>query len=415
MVSGNREVLRDRYFRRVFASRVISNIGNGMAPIALAFGILDLPGADATSLSIVLAAQAVSAVVFLPVGGVIADRFGRARVISATDLILGLFIVAEGVLFITGAVTVPILVAIALIAGALNALWWPAYPGLVPDVVGEEHLQSANALMSVASNGGLIAGASIGGVLVATVGSGWAIAIDGVSFLVAGLLVFSVRHLSTGTASGQSVVDDLVHGWRVFISYRWVVVIVAAFSVIVMVWRGADEVMGPVLAREIYGGPAGWAWVTGSMGAGLLVGALVATRLRIERPLVFGMLSIVALPIWLGLLAIQAPLPLVAAGALALGMAIEMFGIFWFTAMQTHVPREALSRVSSYDAFGSMMFGPIGLAAAGPFIIAVGPTVGFAVAAAIAIVAILLSLLSSAVRGLRTVHPAGASEPPADS
>lgn len=401
VVSGNREVLRNQHFRRVFASRVISNIGNGMAPIALAFGILDLPGADATSLSMVLAAQAVSAVVFLPLGGVIADRFGRARVIATTDLILSLFIIAEGILFITGAVTIPILIGIALIAGALNALWWPAYPGLVPDVVGEQHLQPANALMSVASNGGLIAGASIGGVLVATVGSGWAIVIDGFSYLVAGLLVASVRHLSTGTASGQSVVDDLLHGWRVFWSYKWVVVIVAAFSVIVMVWRGAEEVMGPVLAREIYGGPAGWAFVTASMGAGLLVGAIIATRLRVRRPLVFGMLTTLALPVWLVLLAMQAPLPLIAAGALALGVAIELFGIFWFTAMQTHIPREALSRVSSYDAFGSMMFGPIGLAVAGPLILVAGPTVAFCVAAAIAIVAIALSLTSSAVRGLR--------------
>ncbi len=402
MVSGQREVLRDPHFRRLVASRTISNIGNGMAPIALAFGILELPGATPTSLSVVLAAQALMAVLLLPLGGVIADRVGRARVISITDITLSLFIFAEAALFLTGTATIPLLVVIGLVAGALNALWWPAYPGLVPDVVSDRNLHPANSLMSLASNSGLIVGATIGGVLVALIGSGWAIAIDGLSFLVAGLLVFSIRHRSTGTTSGESIVDDLLHGWRVFTSYRWVVVVVAAFSIIVLVWRGAIEVMGPVLAKEIYGGPAGWAVVTGGESAGLLVGALIASRFRVRRPLVFGMLLTLALPFWLTLLSLEMPLPLIVVGSFAFGIAFEWFGILWFTALQTKVPRDALSRVSSYDAFGSLMFGPIGLAVAGPFIGAVGASTAFAVAATVSLVAILATLLSRSVRGLRT-------------
>ena len=405
-VASNRIVLRDRAFQRLFISRAISNIGNGMAPIALAFGILDLPGATPASLSLVLAAQAIMGVLLLPLGGVVADRLGRARVISVTDITLSAVILFEAALFLTGTATIPLLVAIALVSGALNALWWPAYPGLVPDVVPEEHLQPANALMSVASNGGLIIGATVGGALVALVGSGWAIAVDGLSFLIAGLLVFSIRHLSNAVDSGESVIDDLVHGWRVFISYRWVVVIVAVFSVIVMVWRGAEEVMGPVLAREAYGGPAGWAVVTGAQAAGLLIGALIATRIRIRRPLVFGMLVMFTLPLWLLLLAIQAPLVVVAAGSLLFGISLELFAVLWFTAMQLNIPREALSRVSSYDAFGSMMFGPIGLAVAGPFIIAFGTAEAFLISAMVTATAIAVSFCFPAVRGLRSRNTA---------
>lgn len=409
-VVSNRVVLRNRSFQRLFVSRAISNVGNGMAPIALAFGILDLPGTTPASLSLVLAAQAVMGVLLLPVGGVVADRLGRARVISITDITLSVVILFEAALFITGTATIPVLVGIAMVCGALNALWWPAYPGLVPDVVPEEHLQPANGLMSVASNGGLIIGATIGGALVALVGSGWAIAVDGLSFLVAGLLVFSIRHLSTGVDSGESVVDDLVHGWRVFISYRWVVVVVAAFSVIVMVWRGAEEVMGPVLAREAYGGPAGWAVVTGAQAVGLLVGALFATKIRIQRPLVFGMLVMFALPLWLLLLALRAPLPVVAGGSLLFGIALELFSVLWFTAMQQHIPREALSRVSSYDAFGSLMFGPIGLAVAGPFIVAVGSGEAFLISAVITATAIAVSFCFPSLRALRSRNTAVISD-----
>jgi MFS family permease len=78
-VSVNRALWGNANYRRLFAARTISNLGNGIAPIALAFGVLELPGTTPTSLSLVLAAQAVPLVVMLPIGGVIADRFGRSR------------------------------------------------------------------------------------------------------------------------------------------------------------------------------------------------------------------------------------------------------------------------------------------------------------------------------------------------
>ena len=74
------------------------------------------------------------------------------------------------------------------------------------------------------------------------------------------------------------------------------------------------------------------------------------------------------------------------------------------------VPREALSRVMAYDAMGSLMFGPIGLALAGPLVAVVGLQAGFLIAAGVAVVAILASLLSSSVRTLRSGAPAGAAE-----
>jgi MFS family permease len=137
------------------------------------------------------------------------------------------------------------------------------------------------------------------------------------------------------------------------------------------------------------------------MSAGLLVGALTGSRIRVRRPMVFGMLICLALPVWLVCLAFALPLPVVAAGAFAWGIAIELFMVLWFTALQTHVPREALSRVNAYDSMGSLMFGPIGLALAGPVVSAWGLQTGFLLAAGVATLAIAASLFSGAVRGLR--------------
>jgi predicted MFS family arabinose efflux permease len=393
-------------YRRLLVARTISNVGNGIMPIALAFGVLALPGATPTSLSLVLAAQAVPLILMLPIGGVFADRVGRARVIGITDIILSGFVFVMAALFITGTATIPLLMALSFMSGILNGLWWPAFSGLVPDVVSrEEHLQPANAFISVASNGGLIVGNAVGGLLVAAFGAGIAIAIDATSFLVAGLLVLSIRHVSAPHDSGESMLGDLAHGWRVFTSLKWVVVVVVTFSFMVMALRGAEEVLGPVLAVEEYGGAAGWAFVLACMSVGLLVGALLSTRVHFRRPLFVGSIIMFALPIWLVSLAFALPLGMVAAGAFLWGLSIELYTVFWYTALQVNVPREALSRVGAYDAMGSLMFGPLGLALAGPLVVWIGLQGAFLVAAAVAGLAIAAALLSRSVRNLRADVP----------
>ena len=397
---GSREVLRNVEFRRLFWSRAISNVGNGVAPIALAFGVLALPGATPTSLSIVLAAQAIPLVLMLPFGGVIADRLGRARVIMVTDALVSVFVMTMAILLITGHANVPILAILGALSGLLNGMWYPAMSGLTPDVVPDEQLQSANALVSIATNVGFIAGNALGGVLVALVGPGWAIAIDSLSFVFSAALIYSIRHVAKPHDSGESVMSDLIHGWRVFLSFRWIVVIVGCFSFIVMVWRGAEEVLGPVLALDIYGGPKGWALVMACQGVGLLIGGIAASRVRAGHPLVIGMLVTLALPVWLLLLAAEAPLLLAAAGAFVFGFALELFYVFWLTALQTRVPRESLSRVTSYDALGSMMFGPIGLALAGPLVAVIGLHATFVAGAVVATVAVAASLMFRSVRQL---------------
>lgn len=387
-----------RHFKKLLISRTISNIGNGMTPIALAFGVLNLPGATPTDLSIVLASQAVPLVLLLPIGGVVADKLGRARVIAATDMVLSAFVMTMAVLFLTGTATVPMLAVLAAIYGSLSAFWYPAMSALTPEVVPDTHLQTANGFLAMAQNGGMIVGAALGGALVATLGSGIAIAIDALSFLVAGLLVFSFRQVSRKSESEESVFSDLGHGWRVFISYKWIVVVVGAFSIIVMVWRGSEEVMGPVLALDIYGGAAGWSVVLASQAAGLLVGAFLGTRIDPKHPMVFGMVVTLAMPMFMFVLALQSPLFVVAIAAFITGISLDIFYVVWITAVQRKVPREALSRVTSYDAFGSLLFGPIGLAISGPLISGVGATIAFGLFGAIALAAVIVSLMFKSVR-----------------
>ena len=137
------------------------------------------------------------------------------------------------------------------------------------------------------------------------------------------------------------------------------------------------------------------------MSVGLLLGAFVGSKVTFSRPMFYGMLITLALPLWLVSLAYALPLPVVAFTAFLWGLAIELFQVMWFTTLQTNVPRESIARVSSYDAMGSLMFGPIGLALAGPLVVAVGLQTAFLVTAGITLVAIVGSLFFPSLRNLR--------------
>mgnify|MGYP006285792317 FL=1 len=401
MSNGNlRELWAIHRYRPLLASRFISNLGNGVAPIGLAFGVLALPDGSPTALSIVLIAQAIPLVLVLPFGGVIADRIGRARVIGSTDILMFVITAVIGVLFLTGTASVAVLVPLQILVGVLNGLWYPAYSGVVPDVVPDKHLQGANGWISIGSNIALIFGTAFGGLLVAAIGSGWTILFDAFTFLIAGFLVWSIRLSSTATKSDEGMWGELVHGWKVFISFRWVVVVVASFSLFVMAWRAFEGVIGPFASKTWYDGPSSWGFVVGGEAVGLLIGALLSTRWRPRRPLLMGMLLSLLYALYVFGWALDIPLAALVVLAAGAGLSVELFMVWWLTALQTHIPRESLSRVGSYDAMGSLMFGPIGLALAGPVLAAIGLTPTLLIVAVIMLVVIIVGLMFKSVRSL---------------
>lgn len=356
-------------FRTLLTARIISNLGNGLGPIALAFGVLSLDGATASSLSIVMAAQLGPMVLFMLFGGVLADRFPRALVVGASDILLSGFVIANGVMLINGTATVLSLAIIAFISGSLNALWWPAFAGLMPEIVDEEDLQSANSFVALGANGANIAGTVIGGIIVAGIGAGWAMVVDGVSFLIAGLLVFTLRKYGKTRLQNEhspTVYADLVHGWKEFSSRSWVVAVVAGYSIIAMIFESVFAVVGPVHAEQELGGPKPWSWILAALSVGMVAGVLVSLKVRPKYPLVIGLGAQLGVVAWILTMGATNWIPLIMVSAFFAGIALDFFMVLWQTAMQSNIPRESLSRVTSYDAFGSLALAPIGLIVAGP-------------------------------------------------
>ena len=396
-----KEVLAHKYVKRLLFARFLSNFGNGMGPIALAFGILALPNGSANLLGLVLGTTTVLFLIMAPFGGVIADKYGRARMVGLTDMAAGLVLFIQVFYFATGNVPIAVLLITNGFFGLMWGIFWPAFSGLMPAVLPEAGLQKGNALNAFMTNAGVILGAAAAGFLIDIFGVALTLAIDAISFIVSGFMISTFRHLTPrAEISENTMLDDLIHGWRVFLSFRWIVIIVASFSFIVMCWAAAENVLGPLIALEHFNGAKSWSFVITAESAGLIVGSIIAIKVKPKYPMRFLMLSSFSITFYIWSMAKPQSLLMIAFGAFLFGITLDLWGTLWYTALQRKVPRDSLSRVSAFDGMGSMMFRPVGLAIAAPLSILFGIENVLEIFAAITVAAIILPLLNSEVRNM---------------
>ena len=358
-------------FRLLFLGRAVSFLGNAVAPVALAFAVLDLTGSK-SDLGLLLAARSLPQVVFILVGGALSDRFPRHHVMVASSIVSGSSQVAIAVLLLTHHAQLWHLIALSVVNGVSTAFFFPASSGVIPQTVPRELLQQANAVLRLALNTSAIAGAALGGIAVAAVGAGWAIAFDGATFLLGAVFIGAMSVRAAEREEVTTLLAELREGWKEFRGRTWLWAIVLQFSIVNAAESGGLNVLGPVVARARLGGPAAWGAILAAEAAGLLLGGLFALRFRTRRMLLTATFGILLMPIVLVALALPAPLAVVLAAALVAGGGIETFGILWDTTMQQEIPQEKLSRLYAYDMLGSIMFVPIGLAVAGPVAQAIG-------------------------------------------
>jgi predicted MFS family arabinose efflux permease len=370
VLAGSFDALRERQFRLLFTGQIVSLLGDSFSGIALAYAVLNLTG-SASDLGYVFAAKTIPLVTFLLIGGVFADRLPRRLVMLTADVVRMGSQGGVAVLILTHTAQIWEIAALQAVAGTASAFFNPASTGLTPLTISPERLQQANALrgLSMASTG--LIGTAIGGGVVSIAGPGWALAVDAASYAVSAFFLAQLRLPPHVTLPPQSFLADLREGWREFSSRTWVWVIVIAASIGNMM-SSFFSVLGAYLSKVSLGGPLAWTAILASLGAGSIIGGFVSLRIKVRRQLFFGasLLGFLALP--LALLALRAPVALIAAGALLAGAGNMIFNSLWETSLQRHVPPAALSRVSAYDWFGSLAFQPLGYIIAGPAAAAIG-------------------------------------------
>ena len=385
------QLLRKPDVLKLFLAYLISYTGTAMAPIAMAFGVLELTGSAADS-GIVIAAPTLASILILLLGGVLADRTSRQRVmVSAELLAMGAQLVIA-MLFLSGQATLPLLVFFALINGIAIALNVPAAAGMITQLVDKNELQNMNALLGIARNGAITGGAALGGVLVATLGSGITLVIDALSFGLSAILVMSLRPTKQSKPEKAAFIDDLRLGWKEFTSHTWLWVIVLQFAFVVAAFESVMGLLGPAIAREHMGGAADWGYIAASLGAGTLVGGLVAMKINVKYPMRMATYCVFLLGGIPLALAIPLSVALISATAFVAGVGIQLFGVIWYTTLLTKIPGHMLSRVSAYDHLGSVALAPVGIVVAGILFESIGAKPTLIIAALTVIIPTVLVL-----------------------
>ncbi len=361
--------------RKIFAAYLVTYLGTAMAPIAMAFGVLELTG-SAKDTAIVVSASMLAMVVVVVFGGALADRTSRKKVIvlsEATAMVAQLCIAA---LFLSDTAAVWNLTILAAFNGAAMGLNGPATVGLIPEIVDKKDLQQTNAILGIARNGSMIAGAALGGLLVALVGAGFTFLIDGLSFGISALLVWTLHTKIKPTASTDepkpSMIEDLKVGWREFISHTWLWVIVIQFAFVVGAFQSLVAVIGPAISNLNYNGAQDWGFVLSGLAAGLLVGGLIGFRIKPKHPLRLATICVFFYSLVPIALSAQLPLVWVAVAAFLSGITSEIFVVLWVSTLQRKIPQHLMSRVSAYDYLGSLCLTPLALVVAGLMFEALG-------------------------------------------
>ncbi|MEU9300154.1 MFS transporter [Streptomyces sp. NPDC048269] len=349
--------LRVAAFRRFVLANLISATGSAMAPLALAYSVIDL-GGGARSLGLVLAMNTVPTIVFLLMGGVLADRLSRSRILFLGNLLAA---AAQGALAMTvaaGHATTTTIALCGFASGIAMALTVPAAQGAMGQIVPAEHLQQANALLRLPSNALKVLGPVIGGLVVAASGSAWALAWDALTFAVAAFLLLGLRLDAPPTVT--SALGDLRAGWSSFWSRTWLWTYTAAGTVLVAAWLAGFQLLGPVVAAQRYAGARDWGLVQAAFATGLLSGTLVCLRWKPNRLLTVAVAAGSALALPLATMAWGLPLLVVLLTAVFAGIGLDVAIVAWTTAFQQHVPQAELGRMSAFNSVGERLAIPLG-------------------------------------------------------
>jgi predicted MFS family arabinose efflux permease len=409
-LGGRTAVLREPDFRRLFLGRSVSLIGDGIAPVAIAFAVLDLTG-SATDLGIVLAAHSLVIIALILVGGVFADRISPRLSMLRADLARMVLSGLMATLLIAGVAEVWQLAVLYAIEGAATAFFNPASNGIVPSIVSRERLQEANALLNLSRSLGKTIGPALAGVLIVLGSPGWALAANAATFAVSAFFLLRLRAPGRRTGAKPSFVAELRHGWSEFSSRTWLWVVVIGAGISNAVFFPAFQVLGPTVADEALGGSSAWALIAAAFGAGAFIGGILALSFRPKRPLLFGEAILMCFAAPVALLAIPTGAVLVALAALAGGISISLAEILYETTIAQQIPQEALSRVSAYDWFGSLALEPLGLALIGPLAAGIGNSTALWAAAAVMLACQTAIVSFPSVRRLQATSRPGEAEP----
>ncbi|WP_198664202.1 MFS transporter [Jiangella endophytica] len=388
-------------FRLFFAARTSSLLGDVMLPVAITAAVLRA-GYGASGVGYALAALIAPFAALIIFGGVLSDRFGARRLMVLSDAARLCFQSVLALLFLVGTPELwQILVLLALV-GAGSAIFQPGVASITPLIAHD--VQKANATLRISESVTAVIGPSLAGLLLVVSSPAAVVALDALTFAVSGACLLRLRSVPMGPAGRGDVSSsfraDLVEGWREFRARTWLWSVIVVYMLWQLAGAGPTMTLGySTLVTEH--GSATFGLVMSALGAGSVLGGLVAIRLRPQYPLRAGALAIILWTLMPLSVALGLPAPLVAACYAVSGAGQAFWIVMFHTSVQTHIPQDVLGRVHAYDAAGSLVMKPVGQAVAGPLAVIAGTVPLLFVSATMALVTCALLLAIPAVRDLR--------------
>lgn len=392
--------LRERNFRLLWIGQAVSAAGDSLTPVALAFATLNVAH-SATALGVVFAVATLTRVLALPLGGVWADRLPRQLVMLSSDWVRAGADAFIGILLVSGHAQLWHLIVLAGVFDFAAGFFQPASGALTPQTVSAQRLQQANALMGLSRSVTQVAGPAVSGILVVLVGPGWVFLIDAASFVVSALSLSLMRVAPIVGATRTGFWSELADGWRAVTGRTWYLLNLCSHAL----WNFAITalfVLGPVVALRHLGGASAWGWISASMGAGSIIGGLIALRLMPSRPLIVANLALTPAALQMIAIAVPLPVPLIMV-ACAVGWAgLTFLNEVWFATVPQLLPQEVLARANSFDWLLSLIAMPIGFAIWGPLSDHIGiPSTLVAASVLLTVPTFLIILLVPGVRHVK--------------
>jgi predicted MFS family arabinose efflux permease len=290
---------------------------------------------------------------------------------------------------------------LAALMGVGQAFFSPALTGILPQMLDERNLQQGNALNGISNSSGGIIGPAIAGIIVAVSNPGWAVLIDGFTYLMSVLSLWMIRIDWTASEKSDTFFVLLREGWRELWtrSWLWSIIVQSAF---INALFASFVVLGPVVAKASLGGARAWGAILAAEGAGAVVAGVIMLRLHPRRPLLAACLWSLFFPVPMFFIAARSPTIIIAITAFLAGGGVTVFGVQWHTTLQREIPSAILSRVSAYDWFGSLAFFPLGTAIVGPVSASIGITTTLVGSGILVMALIFAAVAIPSVRQLRS-------------
>ncbi|MFH9132357.1 MFS transporter [Streptomyces sp. NPDC017524] len=385
---------RDPNVQRWLGAYTASMTGDSIYFMALAWAAARTGSASGTGL--VLAAGSLPRALLMLGGGVLADRLGPRRVVIGSDAARALLVLGLAATLVLTAPTVGVLVAVALLFGAVDALFLPAVGALPPRISPPGQLARIQGLRGLAARGASIVGAPLGGAAVAAGGPALALAAAGVLFAVSLPLLLSLRITplpapaveaqvaSAGTGRAPNAWQDLADGLRYIRRHPVLGPLMLVIALSELGFVGPLN-LGMILLSEQRGwGAAGMGWIVAGFASGAAGSALLlAVRGRVPRAgLVMCLTALVGAT---GIAALaQAPsVALAAAAAAFVGLVGGLAGALCGALVQTTADPAYLGRVTSVSTFFTYALIPLSYPVTGAAIALWGTGPVYAVSAAV--------------------------------